>query len=205
MFEPFSQESRPEAKGTPGTGLGLNIVKRIVTLMGGRIQVHSAIGAGTCIAVDLPLTVSTQQTVVHEKGIDYTKLLCGKKVLLCEDNAVNQEIAITLLRSVGVTTTSVNDGQEGIALFKACPPFSFDAILMDLRMPVCDGFEATKTIRSLERADAKKIPIIAMSADAFEDDIKRSLACGMNAHVAKPVDPGVFYAALAQAILEQKG
>jgi signal transduction histidine kinase/AcrR family transcriptional regulator/ActR/RegA family two-component response regulator len=200
MFEPFTQENRLEAKGTSGTGLGLNIVKRIVTLMGGRISVNSSLGAGTCIRVDLPLKVMDQSAIYQDKSVDYSTLLRGKRVLLCEDNAINQEIAITLLHSVGINVITADNGKEGIEAFQKQPPFSFDAILMDLRMPVCDGFEATKAIRNLERSDAKRVPIIAMSADAFEDDVRRSLNCGMSAHVSKPIDPTTFYATLANAI-----
>ena len=126
--------------------------------------------------------------------------LAGLKVLLCEDNAMNQEIACALLKSQGVTTVTSENGRQGLELFAASTPGTFDAILMDLRMPEMDGYEATRQIRGLSRADARSIPIIALSAETFAEDIEKCLAVGMNDHVAKPLVPKILFATLARHI-----
>ena len=124
--------------------------------------------------------------------------LQGKNILLCEDNELNREIAIALLSDKGMTVVSAKDGRQGLALFEDSTPGSFDAILMDIRMPVMDGIETTRAIRALPRPDAQTIPIIAMTADAFADDIQRCMEAGMQAHLAKPIHPSLMFEALRQ-------
>lgn len=199
LYEPFAQEHRPEAAGAGGTGLGLAIVKRMVDFLGGTITVESRVGAGTCFTVELPLLSGADAPAGGDKPCR-TAVLAGRRVLLCEDNPVNTEIAVLLLRELGVTADSAADGARGAALFAASPAGTYDAVLMDLRMPELDGYGATAAIRALPREDARTVPIIAMTADAFEDDIRKCFAAGMNGHISKPVDLGALRRALETAI-----
>ena len=136
--------------------------------------------------------------VVPSVGME---ILAGKHVLLCEDNELNTEIAKTLMEAKGMIVTCASNGQEGVEAFKTSPLNSFDCIIMDIRMPVMDGYEATRQIRALDRADAKKIPILAMTADAYEEDVRHCLDEGMNAHIAKPIDPAALFTTLAQWLM----
>ena len=198
LYEPFSQENRPEAAGTQGTGLGLSIVRRIVDLMGGTIAVESEPGKGTRFTVDLPLTCEENAEVVPEPEREYTgTTLAGKRILLCEDNQMNMEIALVLLRDRGILPDTSVNGQEGVRRFEESPVGYYDAILMDIRMPVMDGYEATRAIRALPRTDAKTIPILAMTADAFEKNVQEAKEAGLNGYVTKPVEPAKLYQALA--------
>ena len=185
LFEPFSQENRPEAGGVGGTGLGLSIVKRIVDLMGGVIDVKSEPGKGTRFTIDLPLRIADEaQPVRAEKPAG----LSGRKLLLCEDNPLNTEIAVILLRGRGFAVDTAPNGSEGAAKFADSAPGEYSAVLMDIRMPVMDGYEATKAIRAMQRPDAGTVPIIAMTADAFEENIRQAREAGMTDYVTKPVD-----------------
>jgi signal transduction histidine kinase len=202
IFEPFAQEKRA-GYDNQGTGLGLTIVKQMVDLLGGTITVDSVKDQGSTFTVRLRLQKVDEDMLAPAKNgeakVDITGL-SGHKVLLCEDNALNREIANILLKSKGITVTSAENGRLGVDIFASQPVGTFDAILMDLRMPVLDGFGATKEIRSLDRTDSKTIPIIAMTADAFDDDIQKCLAAGMNDHIAKPVDPKVLFATLGKYV-----
>jgi CheY-like chemotaxis protein len=202
IFEPFTQENRVGYE-TGGTGLGLAIVKQYVQLMGGTITVSSKKDQGTEFNVHLRLKqVEAPQTTaaaaVPETAA--TAILQGRQVLLCEDNKLNQEIAKALLKAKGMTVVLAANGQEGIDTFAASVPGTFAAILMDVHMPVLDGLAATRRIRSLARTDARTVPIIAMTADAFEEDVQRCLAAGMNGHIPKPVSPELLYQKLSAAI-----
>ena len=196
LFEPFAQEHTGHDAGTQGTGLGLAIVKQFVNLMNGRIKVSSEQGRGSEFRVWLNIerTEGTDAPVQAEQH-PYVSL-AGKRVLLCEDNDMNAEIARTLLGAQGVQVTRAADGGQGLGMFADAPVGNFDAILMDLRMPVMDGYAAAAAIRALDRPDARTIPIIAMSADAFAEDVKKSAAAGMNAHIAKPIDPKLLFETL---------
>ncbi len=200
IYEPFRQE-HANTIANVGTGLGLNIVHQLIDIMHGTISVHSIQGSGTDFIVDLHFDEVAEKTLLpsseKETSPDLT-ILNGKKVLLCEDNKLNQEIAKTVLEAKGMVITIAENGQQGYDIFRESLPGFFNLILMDLRMPVMDGFTATEQIRALDRPDSKKIPIIAMSADAFEDDIRRSLSSGMNGHISKPFDQKTLYNKLAE-------
>jgi signal transduction histidine kinase len=200
LFEPFSQESRSDVSATRGTGLGLAIVKKMVDRMGGRISVASKIGAGTTFTVELEIDCVPPQTVSAESaGLTAAKgaaSLAGKHILLCEDHPLNQEIAVAMLRDKQMQTEVAENGRRGVELFKRSGAGFYDAILMDIRMPVMDGYEAAREIRALDRPDAKTVPIIAMTADAFTDDVQKCFEAGMNGHTAKPIDPNELYAEL---------
>ncbi len=192
LFEPFSQEHSPEAQTSVGTGLGLSIVKKIVDLMGGRIEVTSRRGFGSRFDVYLPLEHLKNYTPAPGSSPEDNRTLTGCRALLCEDNPMNREIAQRVLAGFGMSVTCAGDGQEGAALFADSPAGAFDVVLMDLRMPVMDGYSAARTIRTMERADAASVPILAMSADAYEEDLRRCREAGMNGHVSKPIDVSVL-------------
>lgn len=196
LFDPFTQEHSPEATDVTGTGLGLSVVKRLVVMMGGSIRVESLKGKGTCFIVYLPIEQVQDDIERKEKSQSGTVDFFGRKILLCEDNALNMEISKTLLESRGFDVICAENGSIGVEKFSKAPAGSFCAILMDLRMPVMNGYEAALTIRSLDRSDAKNVPIIAMSADAYAEDIRKCVDAGMNAHIAKPVDAAQMFRTL---------
>ena len=191
IYEEFSREHTSTENKVPGTGLGLPIIKSMIELMGGSIQVESKQGIGTKFTVDLSFDMASEEEVYGSQNTikpSAIHTIKGKRILIAEDNELNAEIAKTVLEDVGALVTRVEDGQQAVELFKEKPAGTFDAILMDLMMPVMDGYTATKEIRSLERSDSKTIPIIAMTANAFQEDAEKCIAVGMNAHLAKPLD-----------------
>lgn len=200
MFEPFAQESNPMDSRQQGTGLGLSIVKNLVELMGGTILVESQIGKGTefTVHLDMPIIGLTEKKSENPTDIAPDEALQNKHVLLVEDHPMNMQIAQKLLEKKKMRVTCVPNGKAGLDAFESAAMHTFDAILMDIRMPVMDGLEATRRIRSLARSDAADIPIIAMSANAFAEDVQDSLRAGMNAHLAKPVNPLELYQELAK-------
>jgi signal transduction histidine kinase/ActR/RegA family two-component response regulator len=204
MYEPFSQEHRPEARNVTGTGLGLAIVKMNVDLMGGTIQAVSKVGHGTRFTVDLPVEHWTRAAVAEPASAQKPELdwrrLAGCKVLVCEDNYLNAEIATLLLKDKQMEVDWAQDGQQGLEKFRDSLPGYYDLILMDIRMPVLDGYKATRAIRKLARPDAATVPIVAMTANAFEEDLQEAEAAGMNAYITKPVNPQHLY----QTLLEVK-
>lgn len=200
IYETFVQQN--QGGESSGTGLGLSIVRQLVTMMDGTIDVESTEGKGTTFTVRLSFERAAAPSVPEKAGeahLETEKVLAGRKLLLCEDNALNREIACALSKAKGMTVDCAENGQVGVNLFTSSPPGTYGAILMDLRMPVMDGYQATRTIRESAHPDGAAIPIIAMSADTFDDDIRKCLDAGMNDHVPKPVDPARFYAALAKA------
>ena len=184
-FEPYTQKSK-SLSSINGVGLGLSIVKQTVELMHGTIHVESKINVGTTFTILLPFKINHQP---QKKQVNYEHLsLKGIRSLLVEDNNLNKEIAKFYLEQENIQVTCVSNGKEALDAFQASPLYSYDIILMDIVMPVMDGLEATKAIRSLNRSDAQTIPILAMSANAFQQDIEKSYAAGMNAHISKPLN-----------------
>ena len=181
IYEEFSREHTTTENKVLGTGLGLPIIKSMIELMGGSIQVESRLGIGTKFTVDLSFDIASEEEVygsqdtIKSSAIHTIK---GKRILLVEDNELNAEIAKTVLEDVGALITRAENGQQAVELFKEKPAGTFDAILMDLMMPVMDGYTATRKIRSLEHSDAKTIPIIAMTANAFQEDAENVLLWG---------------------------
>ncbi len=191
LFEPFTQEDQAAARTTyRGTGLGLVITKQLTELLGGTITFQSELGRGTTFTVTVPLTPDAAQTRAGASKADVTTVadISGMKVLLVEDNDLNLEIARFLLEDAGVDVTAACNGAEAVEVFKASEVDGFDVILMDIMMPVMTGLEAAKAIRALKRPDAATVPIIAMTANAFDDDIEESFKAGMNGHFTKPLD-----------------
>ena len=191
IYEEFSREHTSTENKVPGTGLGLPIIKSMIELMGGSIQVESRQGIGTKFTVDLSFDMASKEEVYGSRNAIKTSAIHtikGKRILIAEDNELNAEIAKTVLEDAGALVTRVEDGQQAVELFKEKPAGTFDVILMDLMMPIMDGYTATREIRSLGRSDSKTIPIIAMTANAFQEDAEKCIAVGMNAHLAKPLD-----------------
>ena len=189
IFEPFAQEHAGSRTKFAGTGLGMPITKKLVEKMGGTITFESKKGIGTTFVIRIPFKIDMDS----DKGKEQTDVsdeesIKGLHILLTEDNELNMEIAEFMLQNEGADVEKAWNGQEAVELFKKSEPGEFDVILMDIMMPVMNGYEAAKMIRSLEREDAKKVPIIAMTANAFTEDKIRAKEAGMDEHVAKPVD-----------------
>ena len=190
LFDPFSQEDDANARTQyKGTGLGMAITKKYVDMMGGSIAVESKKGVGSTFTVEIPLELQ-EQVIQSEQKQHLHRDLTGIHVLMAEDNDLNAELATIILEDAGMTVTRASDGKEVVNLFKNHPRGTYDLILMDIMMPNMDGHQAAKAIRALgiERSDAVTIPIIALSANAFIDDIQESLDSGMNDHISKPIN-----------------
>lgn len=186
-FEPFAQEGRKNDSVYAGTGLGLSIVREFVERMGGTVEMSSRINVGSCIVVILPFQIDTGMED-QPKAVSEELQLDGKRAMLVEDNELNAEIAEFILENKGFTIVRAVNGQDAVDQFSKAEAGYFDIIFMDIMMPVMDGIEATRMIRRLNREDAKKIPIIAMSANAFKDDVESCQEAGMNHHLMKPLD-----------------
>ena len=186
IFEPFSQERQYIGSAHHGIGLGMSIVKGLIEKMGGSIEVESEEGVGSTFIIKIPFKIASTPDKVNKQTSELK--IDGLNLLLVEDNELNAEIAETLLSDEGAVVTVAKNGLQAVNIFKEKPEGSFDAILMDIMMPVMDGLTATKKIRTLDHPDAKKIPIIAMTANAFKEDKEKCLAAGMNAHLAKPIE-----------------
>ena len=203
MFEPFAQENAGARSVYGGTGLGMSITKSLVDKMGGTIGVESQQGVGTTYTITLPFAVDNAATAEPEQQQTDLTVLQGRRLLLAEDNALNMEIVEFLLNEVGIKVTRAADGQQAVEAFAASPVGGFDAILMDVMMPVRDGHEATRAIRAMDRPDAKTIPIFAMTANAFTEDRRKALESGMNEHLPKPIDPDTLYRLLVKYLTER--
>ena len=186
-FEPFTQERASARTKYQGSGLGLSICRQLVEQMGGSIQLESEQGVGTTFTITLQFRLDAQR-IEQERQAAEAESIAGMKALLVEDNELNMEIAEFLLEREGVQVTKAWNGQEAVQQFAASQPGEFDVILMDVMMPVMGGIEATQAIRALDRPDAATVPIFAMTANAFADDIARGRAAGMNEYIAKPLD-----------------
>lgn len=185
VFEPFARESSA-AGAVGGTGLGMPIVKQLVELMGGSIKVSSKLNVGSTFVISIPFKPAVQPQEAEQAASEPT--IEGCRLLLVEDNDLNAEIAATLLEGDGACVSIAGDGAQALEAFAKSPAGTFDAILMDVMMPKMDGLAATRAIRALDRPDAACIPIIAMTGNAFQEDVQECLNAGMNAHLAKPID-----------------
>lgn len=191
IFEPFTQEHQGARTHYNGVGLGMSIVKKLADQMNGTIEIDSQMGTGSVIQVTLTLQVDSQwstRPVDEERNVQSN--IAGMHILLVEDNEINCEIMEFLLHEAGAEVITANDGKAAVDAFLASQPGTFDCVLMDLMMPVMSGYEAARVIRGLDRPDAKEVPIIALSANAFEEDVAMAKDAGMNEHLAKPVDMG---------------
>ncbi|MDD3277491.1 MAG: ATP-binding protein [Lachnospiraceae bacterium] len=210
LYKPYSQEKNEVTAKYAGSGLGLAITKNLIQLMGGRIEVTSELGEGTQFTIYLDLTYVESETVAETKKQQSHKQtqilteLAGTRILICEDHPLNAEIARRLLDKVGCRTDIAENGQLGLIQFKSSAPGTYDAILMDIRMPVMDGLTAAKAIRSCNHPDAQKILIIAMTANAYDEDVKKSKEAGMNDHLAKPINPTKLYETVAKHLSEDR-
>lgn len=203
IFDSFEREDTERVRRTEGTGLGMSIVKRIVDGMGGSISVASEKGHGSTFHVTLDLVPCE---AADERGAEVDPAsLAGARVLLAEDNEINWEVASELLGACGLELDWAENGRECVERFSASEPGRYDAILMDLRMPEMSGYEAARAIRSLDRPDARSVPIVAMTADAFAEDRQRARDAGMDAHVAKPIDVGEVLRVLARLVVARDG
>jgi len=206
LFDPFTQEYRADSAEARGSGLGLAITKRLIDAMGGAVAVTSRPGKGTAFGADfrldcIPAGGAAEQA---QPGGGAGKSLAGRHILLCEDHPLNQEIAKAILEGQGALVTIAGDGESGVRAFLGSSIGYYDCILMDIHMPVMDGYGAAKAIRALRRSDAASVPILAMTADAFSEDIQRCLDSGMNGHIAKPIDPDRLYRTLSEELPRAK-
>lgn len=204
FFEPFTRENLGNKTKYKGTGLGMTISKQIVELMGGEISVESGLGKGTTVTFTLPMPIATEEQIKeweqtqkeNQKMIELT----GRRALLCEDHPLNAMIVKRMLEGKGMEIEHAENGKIGVQMFMKSKKDYYDVVLMDVRMPEMDGLEAAEAIRVSHHPQAKSIPIIAMTANAFDEDVKRSFAAGMNAHLAKPVEPQKLYETLSECI-----
>ena len=200
MYQAFTREQTPDAVKAGGTGLGLRIVKNLADIFNGSITVDSREGQGTTFTVRLELTIVKDKAASGEKPDLGDISLEGLNILLAEDNPLNSKITSRLLMKKGVVVTCAENGCLALEAFQSSPKGFFDAVLMDIQMPEMDGLEAASLIRSLGRPDAREVPIIAMTANAFGEDVAKSMECGMNRHLTKPTTPANLYAALASLV-----
>ena len=201
-FESYAREGKETTNGYSGAGLGLSIVKDIVDRMNGTIKLESKENVGTTFTVTIPLEIDHNAEKKQQKKVEKPDL-SGKSVLLVEDNELNLEIAKMMLEDEKMVVTTAENGEEAVDIVSQSVPGRFDFIFMDIMMPVMDGLEAARQIRKLNRVDTKEIPIIAMTANAFQDDIRECIVAGMNAHIAKPIDSKKIEDTL-QMVLNQK-
>ena len=197
LYKPFTQENDHVRTKYQGTGLGMAIVHEIVEIMQGSIEVESELGKGTTFTVTLPFEIGTEPDKTLTKNSRQTDI-SGMHILLAEDNELNREIAECILEEAGAEVVSVENGKEAVDTFAASPENRFDVILMDVMMPVLDGLQATREIRQMKRADAPVIPIIAMTANAFTEDRKKSSDAGMNEHLTKPLNMTLLFETLSR-------
>ncbi len=205
VFDPFAQERNIYSGAVQGTGLGLPLARQTALAMGGDITAESTLGVGSTFTITFPYRYRLRERGAHEakpKQKQDLAVLKGARVLLCEDNDLNTVIAKRLLEKVGCIVDCAENGKVGVERFSASAQGAYQAVLMDIRMPEMDGLEATQAIRALDRPDARTVPIIAMSANAFDEDVKTSLEAGMNAHLAKPVEPALLYRTLCTHVCE---
>ncbi len=200
IFEPFEREKNTTLSGVHGTGLGLTIVKNITEMMGGRIEVKSNAGKGSRFTVTLRLRIQEQPLSISNGNEDTLSQLMNHKILLVEDNEINLEIETEILQGLGFVIETAENGSIAVEKIKEAAPGEFALVLMDIQMPVMDGLQATQLIRKIENPDLARIPIIALSANAFESDRKMSIESGMNAHLTKPIDVPLLLETLVKTL-----
>lgn len=211
LFLPFEQEGADTAQKHGGSGLGLSIAKNLVELMGGSISCQSEKGKGTMFTVSIPFLLDEQVAETQEETcekqekteLDENYDFAGRRVLLAEDTEMNAEIAKELLELVNMNVDHAWNGKEAVEMFAAAKPGTYTAVLMDVQMPVMNGYEATSAIRALDHPDAAGMPIYAMTANAFTEDVSAALNAGMNGHIAKPIDTEILYETLRKAIKDK--
>lgn len=204
LFDPYEREIRFGAKEVMGTGLGMPIVKNLITRMGGQITVSSTLGKGSVFSVTLPFDVGDAPQAAPEEKAPPAAQLENWHILLAEDNFLNMEIATELLQMRGAQVTPAENGREAVEAFQKEKPYFFDAVLMDMQMPEMDGCQATEAIRALDRPDARAVPIVALTANAFAEDISCTAQAGMDAHLAKPINIELLCATLTK-LAAQRG
>ena len=208
LFGTFTQEHASTTTSYGGSGLGMAITKRIVELMGGTIDVQSQKGVGTTVVITVKLPICEEQagedsptSLVCGTNVPQADIsLAGRHILIAEDMDINAEILGAVLEMRGISHERALNGRQAVDLFSESAEGHFDAVLMDVRMPVMDGLSATRAIRALERRDASRVPIVALTANAFDDDVRQSLDAGMDAHLSKPIDPDLLYDTLCGLI-----
>ena len=206
IFESFSQESSGARSTYKGVGLGMSIVKKYTDMMGGTIDIESKKNAGTTVTLRFPLQMATAEQIEQFKKENSSRPgtdVAGLNILVAEDNDFNREIAHEFLENMGIAVIEACDGQEALDIFRNSAPFEFDCILMDIMMPEMDGLEATKQIRALSREDAGTVPIIAMTANSFDEDIQKCIEAGMNGHIPKPVEPERMKSIISQKVTKR--
>ena len=200
VFEPFAQEHTGSRTKFAGTGLGMPIAKNLVEKMGGTITFESKECVGTTFVIRIPFKIDLDADKREEQKDVSEKSIKGLHILLAEDNELNMEIAEFVIQNEGASVTKAWNGQEAVEIFKKSRPDEFDVILMDIMMPIKNGYEAAKMIRALDRDDAKTVPIIAMTANAFTEDRLKSKESGMNEHIAKPIDAKLLVKVISEFV-----
>lgn len=205
IFDEFAREKNSTESGIAGTGLGMGITKKMIDLMEGTISIESELGKGTKVTVCLPHRIAAEPEALPcaepQKAASYdASVFAGKRILLAEDNALNAEIAVTILEEAGLTVEHAGDGAACVDMLERREAGYYDLILMDIQMPNMDGYQATEVIRNMAVPEKASIPIIAMTANAFEEDRKAAFAAGMNGHIAKPIDLDKLFAALSKTL-----
>lgn len=201
VFEPFSQESTGTTARYGGAGLGLAISKNIIDMMGGDIAVRSEKGKGTEFTIEVPMEIAAEPALQATQTVSVDSCDCtGRRILLVEDNAINTEVAMMLLESRGFVVDTAENGIQALETFGRSPAGYYAAVLMDIMMPLMDGLTAASNIRRLDRPDAAHVPIIAMTANAFDSDRRKSKAAGMNEHLSKPIDVDHLFEVLARLL-----
>lgn len=204
IFEPFTQEEAGARTSYQGSGLGMTITKNLIDKMGGDIEIQSEPGKGSVFTVVLPLEIARPQEIEEEDQEGKTADITGRRALIVDDIELNLEIAQFMLMEMGLETVTAANGQEAVDMFCQSDPFTYHIIFMDVMMPVMDGYEAVRTIRGLDRPDAASVPIVAMTANAFAEDVKAAKDAGMDEHIAKPLEPEVVKRVLGKWLGEKK-
>ena len=207
IFDAFTREQNTTKSKIAGTGLGMSIVRKYVDLLGGTIDVESELGKGSTITVTLKHKIADESYYVKkhiEESGTGSEILEGRNILLAEDNDLNAEIAEAILERAGLKTERVEDGIQCVNMIEKMPAGTYDMILMDIQMPKMNGYKATQAIRRLPDKDKACIPIIAMTANAFEEDKRDALAVGMNGHIAKPIELDKLLSMLVEVIRQQE-